>query len=83
MEAASIKSAVRQYAPHGDWYALAGSGNAKRRQDAMLAMTGNKLPQSKCGIAALRNTSFAAAGIQPACLARMEDALAAWAKVSA
>lgn len=72
------KALLRQLVPSGDIWQLAGPRNAKRRVAAMLAITGQRLPQSKCGVTAIRDALHAI--VQPAgnCAAAREDSLRAW-----
>lgn len=73
-----VRAAMRQFCPRGDWYALAGPGNAAKRQQCMQAMTGEQLPRSQCGVTVLRQIAFDVSGVRGNCLAAREDALAAW-----
>lgn len=62
--------------PHFDIYALAGNRNSKSRQALMLALTGEKLPISKCGVNALTKQFYLACNIVGDCLASRETAFA-------
>lgn len=59
-------------------WSWAGPRNAKMRQAIMYAMTGRKLPQSKCGVTACVDTLVDGFGAGGTCAADREDR-AVWA----
>ena len=78
MSPASVRAAMRKYVPHGDFYRLAGPGNAGLRQQCMLEMTGQKMPRAQCGVTTLRQIAFDVSQVTGDCLAAREDNLLAW-----
>lgn len=63
----------RDVSPSVSFWALAGPSAAKARQAIMRALTGEKVPQAKCGINAVRDALLTAAAIPVACQAEQED----------
>ena len=49
-----MKKHLLNYINSGDVWVLAGRTNAKQRQEVMHILTGIKLPQSRCGVTAIR-----------------------------
>ena len=58
-------------------FGLTGDFNAEKRRAIMEAITGERLPKSKCGINALVPAMVAAYGVAGDCLAARLDNLAA------
>jgi hypothetical protein len=63
-------------AGHNVRYGLTGDRNAELRRAVMLALTGERLPKSKCGINALLDAMLSAYGIVGTCPADRLDKLA-------
>ncbi len=61
-----------------DVYMLAGSSQVRLRQALMLALTGSKLPQAKCGVNAISAVLASQCCITGDCIAAREDNLAAY-----
>jgi len=61
---------------HCSWWAEPrGSALCEFRQQAMLELTGEKLPMSKCGVHAYRKALMACLGIKEDCIAREDRAI--------
>jgi cytochrome P450 len=74
----AIRAALREYIPRGNVWALSGSANARQRQALMLALTGQKLPQAKCGVTAI--SAVINSAIRPAgdCMALRQNFVRQW-----
>jgi len=70
------------FSPHFDIYALAGDRNGKIRQALNLALTGEKLPISQCGVNALTSRFHMACGVTGSCIAAREDAFVNYCRVA-
>jgi hypothetical protein len=63
-----------------DIWMLAGGPRASSRSHVMSALRGERVPQSKAGVTAIREAFYSMAQVEPGCLNAQEEQFVEWAR---